>query len=103
LVSTCRVAACLDAERLVAARLVAACLVAEYLTAALPELAFADIAFPDVTFPDVTFPDGLAVALPALVPAIDTIIPAAKATAKNALGLMTSQPWIMNVHTSNLL
>jgi hypothetical protein len=68
-------------------------LVAEYLTAALPERAFADVAFPD----------DLAVALPALVPAIDTLIPAAKATAKNVLGLMTSQPWITNVHISNLL
>jgi hypothetical protein len=78
------------------------------LAAALPELgfpglAFPDVAFPDVAFPDVAFPDVLAVAPPALIPAIDTLIPAAKATVKNGLGLMTSQPWIMNIHTSNLL
>jgi len=73
------------------------------LAAALPELGFPGLAFPDVAFPDVAFPDVLAVAPPALIPAINTLIPAAKATVKNGLGLMTSQPWIMNIHTSNLL
>jgi hypothetical protein len=70
---------------------------------AFPDVAFPDVAFPDVAFPDVAFPDVLAVAPPALIPAIDPLIPAAKATVKNGLGLMTSQPWIMNIHTSNLL
>jgi hypothetical protein len=93
LVSTCRVAAWLDAERLVTACLDAACLAA----------ALAELGFPGLAFPDVAFPDVLAVAPPALIPAINTLIPAAKATVKNGLGLMTSQPWIMNIHTSNLL